>query len=227
MARRYFEVLSPILCQDQRKVDIVEVGYRTTSQALPDTVAGDHRDGFQLGGGQLGSCRAGEVEADCDHLEGPFSGYRGATGRRGNVPRALFRGMRSAVGASRLSGEIAERINRKVGRVPSRGSWKCSRCRHSVTRPAARISPEGVNEYIRADRERWKVLASGARPSAKVISTRLVSTIRTGTALVDRSGERHRLEMLRQHVGPLQTAVTRPKPAISGKSEVWENLRAV
>ena len=88
----------PILCQDG--------GRRPCRGRIPHHISGVaghrrrvHRDGFQLGGGQLGSCRAGEVEADCDHLEGPFSGCRGATDSRGNASRVLFRGIHSVVGA--------------------------------------------------------------------------------------------------------------------------------
>lgn len=58
-----------------------------------------------------------------------------------------------------LPGEIAERINRKIDEV-LREPEVLARFQTFGYATSGADTPEGVNEHIRADRERWKVLAS-------------------------------------------------------------------
>jgi tripartite-type tricarboxylate transporter receptor subunit TctC len=140
-------------------VDLVEVGYRTTSQALQDTVAGFTEMVFSSVAASSGLAEQGKLKRIAITSKARFPGVEELPTVGETLPGYSFEGYIPLLAPAGLPGEIAERINRKIDEV-LREPEVLARFQTFGYATSGADTPEGVNEHIRADRERWKVLAS-------------------------------------------------------------------
>ena len=158
MAPRYFSVVARSFAK-AADVDLVEVGYRTTSQALQDTVAGFTEMVFSSVAASSGLAEQGKLKRIAITSKARFPGVEELPTVGETLPGYSFEGYIPLLAPAGLPGEIAERINRKIDEV-LREPEVLARFQTFGYATSGADTPEGVNEYIRADRERWKVLAS-------------------------------------------------------------------
>ena len=122
-------------------VDLVEVGYRTTSQALQDTVAGFTEMVFSSVAASSGLAEQGKLKRIAITSKARFPGVDAdpQSGKRfpGTLSRDTFRCWRRRVCPARSRSASTGKSTKFCG---SPKCWHGSR--HSVTRPAARIPPK-------------------------------------------------------------------------------------
>ena len=101
------------------EVDIVEVGYRTTSQALQDTVAGFTEMVFSSVAASSGLAEQGKVVKSLRSPRRPvvLPGVEDLPTVGETLPGYSFEGYIPLLAPAGLPAEIAERINRKIDEV--------------------------------------------------------------------------------------------------------------
>jgi tripartite-type tricarboxylate transporter receptor subunit TctC len=140
-------------------VDLVEVGYRTTSQALQDTVAGFTEMVFSSVAASSGLAEQGKLKRIAITSKTRFPGVEELPTVGETLPGYSFEGYIPLLAPAGLPGDIAERINRKIDEV-LREPEVLARFQTFGYATSGADTPEGVNEHIRADRERWRALAT-------------------------------------------------------------------
>jgi tripartite-type tricarboxylate transporter receptor subunit TctC len=139
-------------------IDLVEVGYRTTSQALQDTVAGFTEMVFSSVAASAGLAEEGKLRRIAITSKARFPGVEDLSTVGETLPGYSFEGYIPLLAPAGLPSEIAQRMNREIDEILKEPEV-LKRFQTFGYATSGAGTPEGVNEYIRADRERWKILA--------------------------------------------------------------------
>jgi tripartite-type tricarboxylate transporter receptor subunit TctC len=139
-------------------IDLVELGYRTTSQALQDTVAGFSEMVFSSVAASAGLAEEGKLKRIAITSKARFPGVEDLPTVEETLPGYSFEGYIPLLAPAGLPVDIAQRMNREIDDILKEPEV-LKRFQTFGYATSGADTPEGVNEYIRADRERWKVLA--------------------------------------------------------------------
>ena len=139
------------------EVELVEVGYRTTSQALQDTIAGFTEMVLSSVAASRGLAEEGKLKRIAITSKARFPGLEDLPTVGETLPGYSFEGYIPLLAPAGLPDEIAQRMNREIDEI-LREPEVLKRFQTFGYATSGASTPEGVNEYIRADRERWKIL---------------------------------------------------------------------
>jgi tripartite-type tricarboxylate transporter receptor subunit TctC len=139
-------------------VDLVELGYRTTSQALQDTVAGFSEMVFSSVAASAGLTEEGKLRRIAITSKARFPGVEDLPTVAETLPGYSFEGYIPLLAPAGLPADIAQHMNRQIDEILKEPEV-LKRFQTFGYATSGADTPEGVNEHIRADRERWKVLA--------------------------------------------------------------------
>ena len=139
-------------------VEMVEVGYRSTSQALQDTVAGFTEMVFSSVAASAGLAEEGKLRRIAITSKTRFPGVEDLPTVADTLPGYSFEGYIPLLAPAGLPADIAQRMNKEIGEILKEPEV-LKRFQTFGYATGGAGTPDSVNEYIRADRERWKVLA--------------------------------------------------------------------
>ena len=140
------------------EIEMVEVGYRSTSQALQDTVAGFTEVVLSSVAASRGLVEEGKLKRIAITSKARFPGLEDLPTVGETLPGYSFEGYIPLLAPAGLPADIANRMNRDIDEILKEPEV-LKRFQTFGYATSGAETPEGVNEYIRADRERWKVLA--------------------------------------------------------------------
>lgn len=140
-------------------IDLVEVGYRTTAQGLQDAVAGTIEMALSSVAASAGLAEDGKLKRIAITSKVRFPGLESLPTVAETLPGYSFEGYIPLLAPAGLPPEIAQRMNKEIDGILKEPEI-LKRFQTFGYATSGADTPEGVNEYIRADRERWKALAA-------------------------------------------------------------------
>jgi tripartite-type tricarboxylate transporter receptor subunit TctC len=138
-------------------IELVEVGYRSTSQALQDTVAGVTQVSISSVAASAPLVEAGKLRRIAITSKTRFPGVEDVPTVGETVPGFHIEGYIPLLAPAGLPADITRRVNAEIGAVLQEPEvLKRFQLFGYATSGAG--TPEGVEEHIRADREFWAAL---------------------------------------------------------------------
>jgi tripartite-type tricarboxylate transporter receptor subunit TctC len=140
------------------EIELIEIGYRTTSQAMQDTVAGFTEMTLSSVAASRALVEEGKLKRIAITSKARFPGVEDLPTVGETLPGYSFEGYIPLLAPAGLPPEIAQRMNREIDEILKEPEV-LKRFQTFGYATSGASTPEGVNEHIRADRDRWKALA--------------------------------------------------------------------